>query len=134
MFGFEGGTVAIRQNARGQVVGAFSPDPRLAVGALDLRAFLKTGSQWTTLLPADADTSQAFAITARGEAGGTAFAPDGLNGYGWLWRNGRFTRIDAAPQAYFSTVADITAAGVLVGEYLSPDFQIHAYIATPTRR
>jgi hypothetical protein len=132
VFGFEGGTVAIRENARGQVVGSYSPDPRMALGALDLRGVLKTGPRWTTLLPADADTSQAFAITNNGEVGGVAFDADGLNGYGWLWRNGRFTRIDAAPQAFFSTVADITSSGVLVGEYLSPDFQVHGYIATPT--
>jgi hypothetical protein len=131
LFKGEGGTTAIRTNASGQVVGSYSPSPRASIAPVDLRAVLKTGTTWTTLLPAGASTSQAFGLTAAGEVGGVAFGPLGLIGYGWLWNHGRFTRIDPQALAIYSTVADINAGGVIAGEYETADFHLHGYVGYP---
>jgi hypothetical protein len=130
----EGGTTAIRMNAGGQVVGSFSPSPRASISPLDSRAFLKTGTTWTTLLPAGASTSQAFGLTDAGEVGGVAFGPLGVLGYGWLWNGGRFTRIDPQALAIYSTVADMTSGGIITGEYATSDFHVHGYIGYPLGR
>jgi hypothetical protein len=127
----EGGTIAIRMNHSGAVVGSYSPSPRASISPLDVRAVLKTGNTWTTLLPAGASTSQAFGLTDGGEVGGVAFGPLGVLGYGWLWKTGRFTRIDPQPLALYSTVADINPSGVITGEYATADFHVHGYIGYP---
>lgn len=65
--------------------------------------------------------------------GGVAFGIDGLNGNGWIWRDGAFKRIDPAPLLLVSTVADISETGVLVGETITLDVKTHGYIGFPTR-
>jgi hypothetical protein len=128
----EGGTIAIRMNSSGTVVGSYAPGPRASLAPVDLRACMETGGAWTTLLPAGATTSQAFAITDAGQAGGVAFNALGLIGYGWVWKSGRFTRIDPQPLALYSTVDDIAPNGVITGEYETIDLYLHGYIGFPT--
>ncbi len=105
-----GGTVAIRANLRGDVVGSFAPARRTTLSPVDRRAFIRRGTTWRTLLPPGAATSQAFGLDERGTVGGVAFDPVGLTGYGWIRRAGRFTRIDPAPPLVLTSAA-ATAAG-----------------------
>ena len=132
LFQTEGGTGAVRSNARGDVVGSFAPAKRTTLNPVDRRAFVRRGTTWTTLLPPGAVTSQAFALDEQGTVGGVAFDVIGLTGYGWLWRNGTFKRIDPAPLLMISTVGDISETGVLVGETITLDGRTHGYIARPT--
>ena len=96
IFQTEGGTGAIRSNARGDVVGYFTRNTHVAV-TVDIRAYRLRDGVWKTLLPPGAFTSQAFALNEAGDVGGVAFGIDGLNGNGWIWQDGAFKRIDAAP-------------------------------------
>jgi hypothetical protein len=131
IFQIEGGTSAIRANLRGDVVGSYNPATRSSLAMIDWRAFVRRGSSWTTLLPFGAFTSQAFALGEQGTVGGVAFGVDGLSGFGWLWTNGTFKRIDPAPLLLLSTVADLTENGVLVGEVVTLDGKTHGYIGVP---
>jgi hypothetical protein len=132
LFQTEGGTGPVRSNLQDDVVGSFVPARRTTLSPVDRRAFIRRGTTWTTLLPAGAVTSQAFGLDEHGTVGGVAFDFLGLTGYGWVWRNGAFKRIDPAPLLVLSTVADVSETGVLVGETVTPDTKIHGYIARPT--
>ena len=133
VFQSEGGTGAIRSNARGDVVGYYAPKTRSSLSPVDIRAYRLRDGVWKTLLPPGSFTSQAFAVNEAGDVGGVAFGIDGLNGNGWIWQNGAFKRIDAAPLVLISTVGDISENGILVGETIGLDFKSHGYIAWPTR-
>ena len=132
IFQSEGGTGAIRSNARGDVVGYFGQATRSSLSTVDVRAFRLRDGVWKTLLPPGSFTSQAFALNEAGDVGGVAFGADGLNGNGWIWQNNAFKRIDPAPLLLISTVGDISENGVLVGETITLDFKTHGYIAWPT--
>ena len=71
------------------------------------------------------------ALSEAGVVGVLEFGIDGLNGNGWIWSQGHFTRIDPAPLLLLSTVADIAETGVLVGESVTIDGKTHGYIARP---
>jgi hypothetical protein len=131
IFQTEGGTEAIRSNLAGDVVGSFAPATRSSLSPVDRRAFLRRGSSWATLLPPGSFVSQAFALSEDGVVGGVAFGIEGLVGNGWLWQAGRFKRIDPAPLLLLSTVADVSEAGVLVGETVTLDDKTHGYIGRP---
>jgi hypothetical protein len=132
IFQSQGGTGAIRSNARGDVVGYFAPATRSSLSPVDIRAYRLRDGVWKTLLPSWAFTSQAFALNENGDAGGVSFGIDGLNGNGWIWQNGAFKRIDPAPLLLVSTVGDLSENGVLVGEMTTLDLKTHGYIAWPT--
>lgn len=131
LFGTEGGTVTIRANRRGTVVGAFAPQRRRSLSPVDLRAAVRRAGRWATLLPPGAFTSQAFALTESDVIGGVAFGLDGISGWGWILRDGRYTRIDPAPGLLLSTVADISEGGMLTGEAITLDGRTHGYIGVP---
>lgn len=131
LFQTEGGTGAIRSNARGDVVGYFAPKSRTTLSTVDLRAFRLRDGVWKTLLPPGSFTSQAFALNEAGDVGGVAFGIDGIVGNGWIWQNGAFKRIDPAPLLLVSTVGDISENGVLVGEAITLDFKTYGYIGIP---
>jgi hypothetical protein len=131
IFQTEGGTGAIRSNARGDVVGYYAPKTRTTLSTVDLRAYRLRDGTWKTLLPPGSFTSQAFALNEAGDAGGVAFGIDGLTGNGWIWQNGAFKRIDPAPLLLISTVGDISENGVLVGEAITLDFKTYGYIGIP---
>ncbi len=133
IFMSEGGTGAIRSNARGDVVGYFAPRTRSSLSTVDIRAYRLRAGTWKTLVPPGSLTSQAFALTETGVVGGVAFGVDGINGNGWTWQDGAFKRIDPAPLLLISTVGDISEKGVLVGETITLDFKTHGYIGFPTR-
>lgn len=131
IFQSEGGTGAIRSNARGDVVGYFAPASRSSLSPVDIRAYRLRDGTWKTLLPPGSLTSQAFALNEAGDVGGVAFGIDGLNGNGWIWQGGAFKRIDPAPLLAVSTVGDISENGVLVGEEITLDLKTHGYIGWP---
>lgn len=133
IFQTEGGTGAIRSNARGDVVGYYAPATRSSLSPVDIRAYRLRDGAWTTLLPPGSFTSQAFALNEAGDVGGVAFDINGFTGHGWIWHGGAFKRIDAAPLVLISTVGDISETGVLVGETIGLDFKTHGYIGRPTR-
>ena len=132
IFQTQGGTGAIRSNARGDVVGYFQPATRSSLSPVDIRAYRLRDGVWTTLLPPLAFTSQAFALNETGDVGGVAYGIDGLNGNGWIWHDGAYKRIDAAPLLLTTTVGDISESGILVGEMITLDTKAHGYIAWPT--
>ncbi len=132
IFQTEGGTGAIRANARGDVVGYYNPATRSSLSPVDLRAYRLRDGVWKTLLPPGSFTSQAFALNEAGDVGGVAFGIDGFNGNGWIWQNGAFKRIDPAPLLLISTVGDISENGIIVGEKITLDFKTHGYIGWPT--
>jgi hypothetical protein len=131
IFQTEGGTGAIRSNARGDVVGYFAPKTRTTLSTVDLRAYRLRDGVFKTLLPPGSFTSQAFALNEAGDVGGVAFGIDGVTGNGWIWQNGAYKRIDPAPLLLVSTVGDISENGVLIGEAITLDFKTYGYIGIP---
>lgn len=131
-FGAIGGTLAIRADRDGAVVGAYVPAERSTTTPVDLRAFLRTpAGRTTTLLPDGMATSQAFGLAEDGTVTGVAFPPGSFAGRGWLWRAGRFRWIDPGAGLNLSTVADVNADGVLTGELVTADGRTHGYLGFP---
>ncbi len=133
VFQTEGGTGAIRSNARGDVVGYFIRSTRASLGPVDASAYRRRDGIYKPLLPPGSFTSQAFALNEAGDVGGVAFGAEGLIGNGWIWQNGAFKRIDPAPLLLVSTVGDISENGVIVGEAITLDFKTYGYVGIPKR-
>lgn len=131
LFQTQGGTGAIRSNARGDVVGYFIRARRASLGPVDASAYRLRDGVYKPLLPPGSFTSQAFALNEAGDVGGVAFGIEGLTGNGWIWQNGAYKRIDPAPLLLVSTVGDISENGILVGEAITLDLKTYGYIGMP---
>jgi hypothetical protein len=62
IFQSEGGTGAIRSNARGDVVGYFAPATRSSLSPVDVRAYRLRAGVWKTLLPPGSFTSHQWPV------------------------------------------------------------------------